>query len=240
MKSPWMDQKSLWTPAFLQFLFPNTVRFSAETLVPHGRLPPRGGLLEFVVSSWLFCWIICHRKNKFSIFLVCIRTSFALSLLGFFSDASNFSNSSKSAIRMSPFQILAAIKAYLRKIPGSTFFPNWWIFALSLSEFGRYSTSAPNGNLVLWMIPKIFVHTGFSRLPGGHGHFADSTSIPQNLTTTTHRMQNAIIRLTSLLLLVVQLVLQFRLFLCEEVWTFEYSMVLLHESCQIPTNCLYQ
>ena len=51
----------------------------------------------------------------------------------------------KSAIRMSPFQTPPAIKAYPEKIPGNTFLPNWWILALSLSEFRRYSTSAPNG-----------------------------------------------------------------------------------------------
>ena len=66
--------------------------------------------------------------------------SFAFSLLGFISDASNFSNSSISAIRISSSQILPANELLL------------W----SLSEFGRCLTNAPNSI--------IFVHFEISRL----------------------------------------------------------------------------
>ena len=97
---------------------------------------------------------------------------------------------------MSPFQDPPAIKAYPIKIPDNTFFPNWWMRRME--------------QLVLWMILQVFVHTEFSRLPGGLRHFADSNSIPWNLTTIFQPIQIAIIRLMFLLLLVVQLVLQFR------------------------------
>ena len=150
---------------------------------------------------------------------------------------------------MSPFQILSAIKAYPRKIPGNTFFPNWWILALSLSEFGRYSTCAPNGicgplsdspNLRsygvfpsarkswLWMIPQIIVHTEFPRLPGDLGHFANSNRIPLDQPTIFHPIQTAIIRLTCLLSLFVLLFRQFCWFLIYEVWTSDDSMIMLH------------
>ena len=54
-----------------------------------------------------------------------VNTSFALSLLAWISDASICSNSSMSAIGMSPFQILTATIAYPRNIPNKTFGPNW-------------------------------------------------------------------------------------------------------------------
>ena len=47
-----------------------------------------------------------------------------------FSDASKFSNSSMSAIRIFLSQIPPAIKAYPGKILGSTVLPNWWSLAL--------------------------------------------------------------------------------------------------------------
>ena len=95
--------------------------------------------------------------------------------------------------------------------------------ALSLSEFGR-----------------CFVHAEFSRLPADLAHFEDSSGIPQNLTTTFHPIQIAIIRLMFPLLLVVKLVLQFRLFLSDKVWTFDDSVTILHNICQIPMNCLHK
>ena len=109
-----------------------------------------------------------------------------------------------------------------------------------LSEFGRYSTSAPNGMIGPLKDSPNFVHTKFSRLPGGLGHFADSNSIPQNLTITFHPIQIAIKLLMFLLLLVVHLVLQFRLFLNDAVWLFDDSMVILHKICQILMNCSYK
>ena len=41
------------------------------------------------------------------------------------------------------------------------------------------------------MILQIFVHTEFSLLPRDTGHFADSNSIPWDLTTTFHPIQTA-------------------------------------------------
>ena len=86
-------------------LFRCALRISGETLTPYGLFTSRSGFLEFVVSSPLSCWFICHRKYKFS-----------FSLLGYLSHASTFSNSSISAIRISPFQIPPAINAYPWKI----------------------------------------------------------------------------------------------------------------------------
>ena len=52
-----------------------------------------------------------------------------------------------------------------------------------------------------------------------------------------HPIQTAIIRLTFLLLLFVQLVLQFRWFLIYGAWKSDDSMIILHKICQIPMNC---
>ena len=54
-------------------------------------------------------------KNSPSFWI--IKTSFAFSLLGYVSDASNFSNSSISAIRISSSQVPPANKACPRRIP---------------------------------------------------------------------------------------------------------------------------
>ena len=85
---------------FRSKLFFIVMRFSAEILSLYDGFPSQSGFLEFVVSSWQFCWTICHMKCKFYIFWV-IGTSFAFSLLGYSSDASNFSKSSISAVRTS-------------------------------------------------------------------------------------------------------------------------------------------
>ena len=79
-------------------------------------------------------------------------------------------------------------------------------------------------------------------MPGGLGHLTDSNSIPQNLTTTSHLIQIAIILLMFFLSHVVQVVLQFvlqsHLFLIDEALKFDDSMISLHWICQILMNCL--
>ena len=88
------------------------------------------------------------------------------------------------------------------------------------------------------MILQIFFHKEFSRLPTGLGHSADSNGVPQNLTTTSHPVQIATVLLMFLLLQVVQLLLQFYLFLIDEVLTCYDSTIILHRICHIPVNCL--
>ena len=113
-------------------------------LSPFGLLPSWSGFPEFVVSLHNFAGPSATRNTK-SPFLWVIKTSFAFHLPRYISDASIFSNSSISAIRVSHFQIPPAIKACPRKLPGNTFLPNWWILAWSLADVGRYSTCTPNG-----------------------------------------------------------------------------------------------
>ena len=116
-----------------------------------------------------------------------VDTSFALILRGWISDTCIFSNSSKSAIKMSPFQILSAINAYPRKIPGKTFLPNWWSLDWSRTEMEWYSTNQPKGILgPLNGSPNRLSYGVFSYMPESLGHFADSNSIPQNQPTIFH------------------------------------------------------
>ena len=56
-----------------------------------------------------------------------------------------------------------------------------------------------------WMVLQIVFRMAFSHLPGGLGHFADSNSIPQSLTTTFHLVLTVAIQLTYLPLLVGRL-----------------------------------
>ena len=87
-------------------LFPIAMRFSAEILSPYGGFLSQSGFLDFVVIPDKFAEPCATRNTKNPSFWV-IRTSFAFSLPGSFSDASNFCNSSKRAIRISLFQILS-------------------------------------------------------------------------------------------------------------------------------------
>ena len=106
---------------FFRFkLFPIASRFSAETV----------SLRSIPVSEW-----VLGIRSFFLIILLdhLLQETQILHLFGFsgllvhsvFWDISlmrpTFSNSSISAIRMSPFQISPAIQAYPRKIPGKTF-----------------------------------------------------------------------------------------------------------------------
>ena len=59
-----------------------------------------------------------------------------------FPDASNFSKSAKSAIRISPLQIHPALSSHPRKIPDRTSLPSWWSPDWSRGEIGWYSTIA--------------------------------------------------------------------------------------------------
>ena len=83
--------------------------------------------------------------------------------------------------------------------------------------------------IVVWFSRSSLI-SEISRLPGGYGHVTDSKSISSNLTTIHHSIQIAIIRLMSLLLLDVQLAVQFRLSLIDEVSLFDDSMILLHKT----------
>ena len=80
---------------FSSQLFPVAERFSAEVLSPYGGFQSQNGFLEFAVSSEPSA-----TGNTNSPFFLVIRTSFAISLLGYIADASNLSNSSISAIRI--------------------------------------------------------------------------------------------------------------------------------------------
>ena len=113
-----------------------------------------------------------------------INTSFALILQG---HTSKFPNSSRSAIRKSPFQILPAINVYPRKIPGKTLLPkllkSWIVLVL---KSGDIQPLLQKKLLALRMVLQLVFHKEFSLLPSGLGHFAGSNSIPQNQTTTFH------------------------------------------------------
>ena len=108
------------------------------------------------VSKWInsnFYASICDWKLIFH--FLWIIASFALSLSEQISDASIVSNSSRSAINTSPFQIPSAYKTYPKNNPTRTFFPNWWILDWSFAVIGWYSTNEPNGMIgTLYGTPK--------------------------------------------------------------------------------------
>ena len=90
------------------------LKFSTDIFAPYGLLPPWSGFSEFVVSSWQFCCTICNPEYEF--------ISFLWHQYFFRVDASSISfwwvqpfQFFRSAIRISPFQILPAINSYPRK-----------------------------------------------------------------------------------------------------------------------------
>ena len=72
-------------------------------------------------------------------------TSVPLSLLVWISDASIFSNSTRSATNISHFQILPAYKTDPRNNQGKTIFTNWWSLHTYSAEMVWYSNNEPNG-----------------------------------------------------------------------------------------------
>ena len=211
MKSPWIDQKSAPASASSSWDSPDSswsslLKSSLLTVGSRVRVGSRKSLSlpdNFAVPS--------AAGNMNSSPFCVIKTSFALILRGWISDASKFAKSSKSAIRIFPFQIPPAISSKPRKIPGKTVFPNWWSLDWSLADIGWY-----------------------------HGRFADSNSIPQNHPTTFHPIPIAAILLKYLLSHVVQLFQQCHLSRIDEVLKFDDAMIDLYKICQTPVNCQYQ
>ena len=73
-------------------LSPIALRLSAEVLSHNGGFPSQSVFLEFVVSLFDSFAEPCARRNTNYPSLWEIKTSFAFSLLGYISDASNFPN----------------------------------------------------------------------------------------------------------------------------------------------------
>ena len=88
------------------------------------------------------------------------------------------------------------------------------------------------------MVLQIVFRKEFSSLPGGLGHFADSNSIPQNLTTTFYPVLIVAILLKGLLSLVEPLFQRCHLSVTDEVLKGGDSMINLHMLSQIPSSCL--
>ena len=85
----------------------------------------RGRIEVDVLSSYLLLvfWFVHLLLEQIKTPSLGNITSFALSLFEWISDASIVSNSSRSAISTSPFQIPPAYRAYPRNNPRKTFFP---------------------------------------------------------------------------------------------------------------------
>ena len=152
MKSPWIDQKSLWA--------------SASSVASVGWDSPGSPWSSLLKSSLL---TVCFRlrvgsrnsqslHNNFAVPSVtgnmnssplCVtNTSFDLIFRGSISDASNLSKFSSSLIfatKIYPFQILAACNAHLENTTCRTFLPNWWRLHCFFVALRLYSTIAPNG-----------------------------------------------------------------------------------------------
>ena len=90
------------------------------------------------------------------------------------------------------------------------------IYFFNLSNQNVFFPNYPANKAYPGRIHRIFIHFEISRLPGGLAHLADTNSISWNPATNCHPIQIALIRLMSLLLLDVQLILQFRLFLSDK------------------------
>ena len=89
------------------------LKFSAEIFAPYGLFPPQSGFSDIVVSSWQLCCAICYWEYDFISFLW-YQYFFRVDSKRKICDASNFSNSSRYAVRMSPFENFPAINSYSR------------------------------------------------------------------------------------------------------------------------------
>ena len=142
-----------------------------------------------------------------------------------------------SAIRMSPFHILAAINAYPRHIPDNTFFQ---IDEVLIDDVKISDATQPLPRMVLLiscMVPRIVSHWESSHLPRGRGRFADSHGIPLNQPTIFHPIPSMTIQLKHLHLLFVLLSQKCHLSRIDEERTFCDSTRILHTICQTPMGC---
>ena len=88
------------------------------------------------------------------------------------------------------------------------------------------------------MVLQIVFRMAFPNLPRDLGHFAESNSISQSLTTTFHQVLTVAILLTYLPLLVERLFQLWHLSRIDEVLKCGDFMIKLHMLSQIPSSCL--
>ena len=128
-------------------------------------------------------------KRKISPFFGVI-ISFALSLRAWISDASQFSSSSMSATKISPFQSLPQTVHIQTKLE------SWLVFRRNRMMFNHWRQT---GLLVLSTVFQIALHMVFSHLSRGLEHFADVSNVPSHQPTIFHPSQIATAQQKSLL-----------------------------------------
>ena len=149
MKSPWIDQMSLRCfSVMFCFCRLKPFRFALKSS------PLRSSLLTSCSrlrvgyrNSWSLpnSFAVPSANVTMKCSPLCgVHTLFALSLRGWISDASTFSNSSMSATRISPFQVPRAINAYPRNLAGYNFpHQSGGVLDWSSEEIGSYSNHCP-------------------------------------------------------------------------------------------------
>ena len=147
------------------------------------------------------------------------------------------SSSSMSATKISPFLIRPENNAYPRNIPGKTFVPNSRSPDWSFAEIGKYSTIAPKGvigpligspNRLFRCFPTCQEVLNFSQIAiAFHG-----ISPPFFIQARSQQYLQ-----TFLLLFCEPHIQPCHLSRIDRMLKHDDSMINLHKSCQIPTNC---
>ena len=159
-------------------VFRFALQFTTEIFTPYGLLPPWSGFSELKDSSWHFCCTICYWECEFFFFL-CDQYFFCFDF-------------SEGKLRMRPGSLTLRCRqsgCLLSKfIPRSMRTQEISLVRLPcqidevLIDHVMMSDDTQSllrmVLLVLWMVLRICLSWGFSHLPGGLGHFANSNSIP--------------------------------------------------------------
>ena len=95
-----------------------STKITTELFASYGLIPYHGGFSDTLISGQFNCSIFDWECEVFTIF-----RRYKL-LRAWISDTSQCSSSSMSATKIYPFQHLAALYAYPKKIPGNTVSPN--------------------------------------------------------------------------------------------------------------------
>ena len=186
-----------WFGRLRLFLF--ALKFSTETLTPHGLLPP------WIVSPWQFRCIFCQKKYKFS---------FSQSYQDFFrikSSGINFWRFHVFQFFKVCYQNISFPHSPLRSMHVPGIFPvrlPCQIDDVLLDLLLNSDSFRPLPETewsVISMILRIVFHKECFRLPRGLGHFADRNSIPWNQPTNFHPINMVAVLLMFLLGLCVPL-----------------------------------
>ena len=173
----WRFWISCWVCFCRLKTFPFAWKLSTEVFAP-----------QVFFRLWVGSWNSWSRPDNFAVQSAIgkintspfcgVHTSVPWILRGWISDASICPSSSRSATRISPFQIPQRLGHVRRIFPVALSYQIGGALTCLLKKSDNIQPLHQKVSLHPWMVLRIAFRKEFSRRPGGLGHFADSNNIP--------------------------------------------------------------